>query len=48
MQTMHAVFAGMGLLIFAYLLFKNPDGVKAFLSGSKDLTVSDIQALQGR
>ena len=48
MELMHAVFAGMGMLILAYLAFKNPNGVTAMFTGVKSLTVGDIQALQGR
>lgn len=48
MSTIHAIAGGMGLLILAYLMFKNPDGVKATFGGAKDFTVGDIQALQGR
>lgn len=48
MELMHAIAAGMGMLILAYLAFKNADGVTAVFTGAKNLTVGDIQALQGR
>lgn len=48
MQLIHAIAGGMGLLILAYLMFKNPDGVSATFAGAKNFTVGDIQALQGR
>lgn len=48
MSTVHAVFFGIGLLILAYLAFKNAGGV-AQIIGSSATGISNVsKTLQGR
>lgn len=48
MQTIHAVFFGIGMLILAYLAFKNAGGVSQIV-GSSATGISNVsKTLQGR
>ncbi len=48
MQTVHAVFFGIGMLILAYLAFKNAGGVAQIFSSGSTGIVNVSKALQGR
>lgn len=48
MQLVHGIFYGIGLLILAYLAFKNAGGVSQIIGSSAGGIVNVSKTLQGR
>jgi hypothetical protein len=48
MREIGTIIGGMGLLIFAYLVFQNASAANTIISGTSSSAVNLIGALQGK
>jgi len=48
MKVIHAIELGFFILVLAYLMLKNPQGVSSVFVGAKVGSIDEIKALQGR
>ncbi len=48
MKLAHALMFGTGLLVFAYLVLKNPEGAQGFVKTGSGAYNSGVKVLQGR